>query len=323
MADNATFGAGNNATLPDTTKVAADEASYSGDTALVQLVRPAYVSGSEGAKTANPADVGAGNVGSGTPRMTLADDDPAVAVLGDTTGAAVVTDADGTIQRYLRGIVKLLITTGTIVLGAGTAAIGKLAANSGVDIGDVDVTSITGVTMSNAAMQTTGDEAHDDADAGNPMKIGAKAIAHGSNPTAVAANDRTNLYANRAGIPFHIGGHPNIVTVEAAYTAAQTDTAIVTVSTGTIIVVTAIALTLDEATTVGVGCRVGFGTANTPTTTGVVATHPGLVPGGGIVQGDGSGILGIGADNEDLRITSEVPTGGSLRVKVTYFTIES
>jgi hypothetical protein len=34
-------------------------------------------------------------------------------------------------------------TDGTVVLGAGTAGIGKLTANSGVDIGDVDVTSIS------------------------------------------------------------------------------------------------------------------------------------------------------------------------------------
>lgn len=65
------------------------------------------------------------------------------AALGATNGVAVVTDANGTLQQYLRGLVKLLITSGTIVLGAGTAAIGKLAANSGVDIGDVDVTSIS------------------------------------------------------------------------------------------------------------------------------------------------------------------------------------
>ena len=31
---------------------------------------------------------------------------------------------------------------GTVILGAGTAGIGKLTANSGVDIGDVDVTSL-------------------------------------------------------------------------------------------------------------------------------------------------------------------------------------
>jgi hypothetical protein len=42
-----------------------------------------------------------------------------------------------------------------------------------------------------------------------------------------------------------------------------------------------------------------------------------------MMRGDGSGILGIGADNEDLRITNEVPTTGALRVTVSYYTIES
>lgn len=44
-------------------------------------------------------------------RVTLASDDPAVSVLGATTGAAVITDSNGTIQQYLRGLIKLLITT--------------------------------------------------------------------------------------------------------------------------------------------------------------------------------------------------------------------
>lgn len=173
------------------------------------------------------------------------------------------------------------------------------------------------------AQPVTGDVAHDATNAGNPSYQGAEAIAHGTNPTAVSAGDRTKLYANRAGVPFVIGGHPNIVTVEAAYTGAQTDTAIVTVSTGTKIVVTQVQVTCDNANTVSPQCRVGFGTANTPTTTGVVLTHPGIPAGGGVSRGDGSGILGIGADNEDLRITCGAPTGGSLRVLVSYYTIES
>ena len=168
-----------------------------------------------------------------------------------------------------------------------------------------------------------GDIAHDSPDSGNPTKVGYKAIAHGSNPTAVAAADRTDAYSNRHGIPWVIGGHPNIVTFEAAYTTAQTDTAIITVSSGTKIVVTQIQVTADGANTVEVGFRVGFGTANTPTTTGVVATHPGVIPGTIFNRGDGSGILGVGADNEDLRVTSEVPTTGSIRVLVSYYTIES
>lgn len=74
--------------------------------------------------------------------------DAAVAVLGDTTGAAVITDVNGTIQQYLRGLVKLWIAG----LPAGSAAIGKLAANSGVDIGDVDVVTVMGKTAGQATM---------------------------------------------------------------------------------------------------------------------------------------------------------------------------
>lgn len=45
-------------------------------------------------------------------RVTLASDDPAVATLGATTGAKVITDANGTLQQYLRGLVYQLITAG-------------------------------------------------------------------------------------------------------------------------------------------------------------------------------------------------------------------
>lgn len=178
-------------------------------------------------------------------------------------------------------------------------------------------------TASNLNAQVVGTIAHDGVDSGNPVKLGHKAIAHGTNPTAVAANDRTDWYANRAGVPWVIGGHPNVVTIRANYTAAQTDTAIVTVGAGTKIVVTRCSVLADKANTVDVQARVGFGTANTPTTTGVVLTHPGIAAGSGVVEGNGSGMLGVGADNEDLRITSEVPTSGSIDVLVTYYTIES
>jgi len=170
-----------------------------------------------------------------------------------------------------------------------------------------------------------GDVAHDGVDAGNPMKLGARAIAHGTNPTAVAAADRTDLLANRAGIPFCIGGHPNVVTVKhTTITTAVTDAAIITVGSGVKIVVTAFTVTLDNASTVFPTFLMGFGATNTPTTTGVIGAHGGVPAGGGFSRGDGSGILGIGGDGEDLRVTTTGnATGNGLQIVVTYYTIES
>ncbi|ESY82452.1 hypothetical protein X740_04445 [Mesorhizobium sp. LNHC221B00] len=46
-------------------------------------------------------------------------------ILGTTAGAAVITDANGTVQQYLRGLVKQWIA-GTLVVGPGTSLIGKV-----------------------------------------------------------------------------------------------------------------------------------------------------------------------------------------------------
>lgn len=244
---------------------------------------------------------------------------------GANADAAVAAGAAGSIQAKLRRATQGLEDLKTaIVLAAGTNGIGKLTANSGVTIGAVELAAAqTLATVTTLTTLTGSGVAHDGVDSGNPHKIGARAIAYGTNPTAVAAADRTDLYANRAGVLFTMGGHPNIVTIEAAYTAAQTDTAIVTIATGLKIVVTQVQVVCDNANTVNVAVRVGFGTANTPTTTGVVLTHPGIPAGSGVSRGDGSGTLGVGADNEDLRITCGVPTTGSVRVLVSYHTIES
>jgi hypothetical protein len=175
------------------------------------------------------------------------------------------------------------------------------------------------------ASNTAGDVAHDGVNSGNPVQVGCEAIAHGTNPTAVAAADRTKMYANRAGIPFCIGGHPNIISVKhTTITTAVTDAAIITVAAGAKIVVTGICATLDNASTVFPTLLVGFGTANTASTTGVILAHGGVPAGGGVNRGDGSGIIGIGADNEDLRVTTTGnATGNGLQIVVTYYTIES
>ncbi len=124
--------------------------------------------------------------------------DAIAAVEGTTSGAAVVTDSNGTIQQYLRGLVKLLITGGTIVLGAGTAAIGKLAANAGVTIGAVEIASAQTLgTVTTVSTLTGGGVAHDGADSGNPLKVGGRA--RSSEIAAVANDDRTDFVADLTG----------------------------------------------------------------------------------------------------------------------------
>lgn len=183
------------------------------------------------------------------------------------------------------------------------------------------------------AQAVGGGTPHDAVDSGNPVKMGAKAIAHGTNPTAVAAGDRTDTYANRAGVQFVIGGHPNAVTSTTripAATGAQTDAAIGpgTVSAGLKVVVTRISVTCSNANSVNVAVKVGFGASTLPadSTTGaagVLVDHEGVPPGGGFVIGNGAGILGVGADGEELRWTCDSPTAGHVIISVTYFTIES
>ena len=106
---------------------------------------------------------------------------------------------------------------------------------------------------------------------------------------------------------------------------AQTDTALITVGAGLRVAVKRIEVTADGATTGDTQCRIGFGTANTPAVdaAGVLMSHSGIVAGSGVVMGDGHGTIGIGADNEDLRVTCEDPSGGALDITIGYITIPS
>lgn len=181
-------------------------------------------------------------------------------------------------------------------------------------------------TSIDSTVSVQGNVANDSGDSGNPVKVGMKAVDLGATPTAVTSDDRVNWNANRAGIPFVLGGHPNLQTQNIQITdadGAQTDTAIVTVSAGTAIVVTMIDVMASNANTVNVSTRVGFGTANTPAADALqmLLFHPGVPPGGGAVKGNGAGIIGIGASNEDVRLTCDDPVSGSISIIVTYFTI--
>lgn len=162
MADNVTANAGSGGAT-----FATASGSWSGDTANFPGCFLAIASGSEGAWTFTAYVGGAGVVTAGTQRVTLASDDAAVTALQimddwDESDRAKVNLIVG--QAGIAGgtgvdgatVPRVTLAT-NVALPAGTNAIGKLAANSGVDIGDTDVTSVipgTGATNLGKAIDT-------------------------------------------------------------------------------------------------------------------------------------------------------------------------
>jgi len=277
-----------------------------------------------------------GGVEASALRVTIASDSTGVVSVDDNGGSLTV---DGTVTANLAagtnniGDVDVLTINGVApAFGSGVRG----ATVQRVTIATDDSLAVTNTALnagSNSALKVEGCTAHDGTDAGNPIALGAQALAHGTNPTAVASTDRTRLYANRAGVLFTIGGHPNVVSASvriADATGAQTDAAIApgTIGTGTKIVVTRMTILCSNANTGNVAVKVGFGATSLPAdsttgASGVIVDHEGVPPGGGVNIGDGSGIIAIGGDGEELRLTCDDPVGGFVTVNYSYYTIES
>jgi len=208
-----------------------------------------------------------------------------------------------------------------------------IASNSGGDVIATD--DIGGVKYQRVKLIQGADGTNDgDISSTNPLytRLNGKAVAHGTNPTAVSADAVAPLFANRHGILFTIGGHPNTITRSvriADSDGAQSDVSMVgTIAAGTKVAVTAITVTCDSANSAAVAVKVGFGASTIPADSatgaaGVLLDHEGIAAGSGIVIGNGGAVLGIGADGEELRLTCEDPAGGFVIVTFSYFTIES
>lgn len=176
-------------------------------------------------------------------------DDTATHSTGSSKGVGIMAAAaptDTAVNANDIGMVGMtvgrsLYTSVQDALPAGTNAIGKLAANSGVDIGDVDILSIAAGdnnignvdivsgTITTVTTLTGGGIAHDSADSGNPHKMGAKAYSpDGTTPgTAVAEADRTDLKADLDGRLFTNDEHPRWGSYHENSSSALTDTSVV------------------------------------------------------------------------------------------------
>lgn len=113
---------------------------------------------------------------------------PTTAVTG--TFWQATQPVSGTVAATQSGTWNIGSITTLPALVAGSAAIGKLAANSGVDIGDVDILSMPDAVC-------TGKAAHDAAVSGNPVRIAGRAML--ANGTAVVEDDTCDLATDNQG----------------------------------------------------------------------------------------------------------------------------
>ena len=133
---------------------------------------------------------------------------PIINQTGDTLSVGgAVTVTSGTVTANIgTNNVQGEISTGAAVSGtkpfiiagstSGNAAIPSVVSSGSFNIWGTAILNSTGqiAGVSNGSLMITGDEAHNDADAGSPLKIGTKAIDFNTSgfPTDVAAADRVN-----------------------------------------------------------------------------------------------------------------------------------
>lgn len=166
------------------------------DVAGVHYPRMKVALGGDGTASGDMAS-NAGAVGATVPRVTLASDDPAVALLGaiDTdTGviAGDTTSLDGKITACNTGAV--VISSGTITTVSAVTAITNALPAGNNNIGNMDI--VTGPTGANALM-VRGTVAAGAAAAQNPVLVGAQGVS--TVPAAVDDGDAVELSADLHG----------------------------------------------------------------------------------------------------------------------------
>lgn len=155
-----------------------------------------------------------GNLAGAAASLSVIDDwdESDRAKVNPIAGQAGVQGGSGAVSALTQ---RMVLAT-DVALPAGTNAIGKLAANSGVDIGDVDVTSIPGIVGTIADDATT---------PGAPVMIGGQAKeTDGTDPGSVSAEDdvaRAIFDRNRRQLVNNV--HPNMWSLFEDHTSAQTN----------------------------------------------------------------------------------------------------
>jgi hypothetical protein len=196
MADNVGYTPGSGAL------VASDEATYSGDTTKIQLMKPVLVTGTEGSKTVVEL-TGDATYGLDVDVTRL----PALPAGTNAIGTVVVSDGTQTISIDAaqadgenNAANSLYTSSRNYVFNGTTWDRVRGDVTNGMD---VDVTRVGGnvtvvqSTASSLNAQVVGSVANASADSGNPVKIGAQARI--TNRTAVTDGQRTDVVADDMG----------------------------------------------------------------------------------------------------------------------------
>lgn len=223
--------------------------------------------------------------------------DSAAAVAADGDYIALIVDANGRLH----------------VLDQNSAAIKAQTDKLTFIAGNVLSVSL-GSSVSNSALLITGDEAHDAADAGSPVKIGSKALDLAESPTAVAKDDRVQAAFDRHGVQYVIGGHPNAQTAAGQRTGSGNTTAIAAPGAGKRIVITRLSAYSKNSSANDCQAKFLFNGGST------IAEHDGVAPGSGFVEGNGAGILGVGGDNTAFDFTTDA--AADVNYNVTYYIMD-
>lgn len=193
---------------------------------------------------------------------------------------------------------------------------------------NVSIRTKNSVNVDGTSVIVTGDipEGSGGGSVSKPVYVGGLSANFGFSPNPGNSSVRWPMLVSRIGQVFTIGGHPNVTCKEFIAETAQSDTAIITPNANQKIVITSIEASLDADANVSVGLRVGFGEDSVPTqpadgesVSGMALSHAGLTNGSCYVRGNGTGIVAVGAASQSLRVSCSDPTGGQLRILVTYF----
>lgn len=138
------------------------------------------------------------------------------------------------------------------------------------------------------------------------------------------ASQSITVSPTRGGLNVTPAGYTSAVAWGSSVNLAVTNSAMITVAAGTRIVLHRANFLCGSTVSVAVTVSLGFATATLPTT-GAGLVWAGMVTGASAFQGiqDGTGfpnVLGVGASDEDLRLTMTVPTGGACTLSLTYST---